>query len=242
MTARETVQVPKLGSLEIEPEDWKFFVRHVKKYTADFEKALDSKDEAKTSAEFVLDILFVVVRSGARNRIELLPTYSRSDKFIPSWAKRSVNVQAFGIVKAISGLDRGIQEVSKLQYDTEAQAFQIYGKSALSLEPDTDDVKLSVELDKTIGRSLYYIIMNVRFEYEIYRTPMESAAGILKPVEEEEPVPSEGKPLKRKDFGGSDMFECCDCGERFKSVDEARLHIESEADATHRIFRLQSDD
>jgi len=185
MTAVELKQkivAPQLGPLEIEQADWRMLVRHVKAYCRDFEKARTNPESA--SAAFVLDILFVITRSSnGRHRLFLLPTYWRSDNFISEWVKGFEAPVAFGIVKSLSNLTRALDEAKKLNAPEDMKLKKV-DELVYSLEPDTQDVKLSVELDKTVGKPLYYIIMNRKFEYDIYKSPIQNVLGLLQPADE----------------------------------------------------------
>jgi len=181
--ASELIPKVKLGPLEVEPEDWKTLVRNVKSFCCDFEKTVENPN-SQCNAAFVIDMFFVVTQENAKiHRLILLPTYSRTDNFIPEWVKGFDRLAAFGIVKIISNLTRAVEDAKKMPGTDDAKIKKAR-ELAYSLEPDTDDVKLSVELDKKIGKPIYYIIMNRNFEYEIYRTPIENLYGILQPVDE----------------------------------------------------------
>jgi hypothetical protein len=189
LSARELIQVPKLGPLDIEPEDWRMLVRHVKAFSKEFEQVKWNPDAPTGEKLFFLDTLFAVTRSNGNHRIFLLPTSWRGDEAIPNFIKGFQSIVAFGIVKAMSNINRANAESKKLTLD-DTQVKKKYNELVYSLEPDTEDVKLSVLLDKAIGKPIYYIIMNVKFEYEIYKTPLENLYGILQPVEEESEPPA----------------------------------------------------
>lgn len=249
MSTTKVLEAPKLGPLEIEPEDWRTLVRHVKAFSRDFERYLSNPENPDINAALVLDTVFVANRSkdSKTHRLFIMPTYQRNDQFIPTWVK-SFELHsnsgeelrapvAFGIVKSIASLTKAIDDAKKFSGadDVKVKKFK---ELAYSLEPDTEDVKLSVELDKTLGKSLYYVIMNNRFEYDIYKTPIDSAAGILKPVEEEQSEPIDEAPSQVKEGKeGRYPFECQSCDAKFKSISEARSHVES--NTGHKIFHIE---
>jgi hypothetical protein len=147
-----------------------------------------------------LDLVFVIVKEivkeggreieTGRNRLFILPTGNRDNWDIPTLVKWfTKTVLAFGYVKGVSeaekmaaqgaGVDDGMTSWHPTAEDSEKVK-----KEITTLEPVDFDVKLSVQIDKAIGRPIYYIIMNKKFEYNIYKSPTESLYGLMKPAEE----------------------------------------------------------
>jgi hypothetical protein len=91
------IAMPKFGPLEIEFEDWKMLVRHV--------KAL-CRNESVSFLSPWQDVIFVVIscnEDGAeKNRILFLPVNVRCDDSILNWMKKLKNVVAFGYVRGNS--------------------------------------------------------------------------------------------------------------------------------------------
>ena len=227
MKTLESKLIPKikLGPLEVEPEDWRTLVRSVKSFCRDFEKTVENPN-IQYNIAFLIDMFFVVTRENARtHRIIMLPICYRHDMFIPDWVKGFDEIAAFGIVKIASNLTKAIEEAKKLSDMDEAKIRKAW-KLAYSLEPDTEDVKLSVELDKKIGKPIYYIIMNRNFEYEIYRTPLKDLYNILRPVEDSEKEPRH-QPAREPRFH-------CECGLAM-GLEEASEHLRLHHD--HKITR-----
>jgi len=106
------------------------------------------------------DVIFVIIscnEGGAeKNRILLLPVNVRCDDSISNWMKKLKNVVAFGYVRGNSD----------------------------SIKPDDEDVALSVQIDAIFCKPIYYIIMNMKFEYEVYKSPIENLYGLLQPANE----------------------------------------------------------
>ncbi len=61
-----------------------------------------------------------------------------------------------------------------------------YVRKEESIVPNEQDIALSVLMDKRFGKSIYYIIMNSNFEYEVYRNTPENLYGLLQPVNDED--------------------------------------------------------
>lgn len=248
MSPDEATPKPKLGPLTIEPDDWKILVRHVKAF-CDAEHFLSSLKGGHTNRLFY-DLMFTVVQvveeGTVVNRIFFLPMWQRTgnESAIAQFASIFSNVVAFGIVKGDSIVGKIHSDPSVLEDDKAAR------KLLYSLEPDTEDVKTSIMLDKTLsdrklGKSLYYIIMNGRFEYEVYRTPLENLYGILTPVKEEEferekkpevPVPaSEAPEINYDDFADVKGDYECGCGAAFTNLADSMRHLHQ--NRTHSLVK-----
>lgn len=174
--------VPKLGPLDIEIGDWQMLVRHVKAFSRDFDKALS--DPSKADPAFMLDVYFAVVKDEVGlNRILVFPvSLGMGESIIPNWIRGLKNPVAFGVV-------RGMENFCSMT-ESDANSASSFKERAYSIRPSTSDVKLSVEIDKTVGRPLYHVIMNRNFEYEIYRNDARNLYALMKPIDEDavEPV------------------------------------------------------
>ena len=224
---KSPIAVPQLGPLKIRHEDWQMLVRHAKAFTSSNpESATSATDSVFAASTSATDTVFVVVSENGNPRILLLPMMNKTDMLLPDYVRMlSKTIIAFGYVRGESSWDNLTSELRNEPAKTKS-----------SLEPTNSDVKVSVEIDKIVGRPIYYIIMNRKFEYEIYKTPMENLYGILQPVHEEPEVPEPSPPQQT---GSRYAFECHDCGLKFKSIGEARQHTESNKE--HKIFRLERD-
>ncbi len=212
----------KLGPVEIEPDDWQYLVRHVKAYCIK-EEVMDVYNLMEFPS--IGDVLFIIIpvreRDEERNRILILLTDYRLDGGIPNTVKRFKDVIAFGVVK----------------HDTD------------SLKPDDEDFKLSLLIDKKVGRPVYYIIMNKNFEYKPYKNPARNFYGLLQPVDSDEEVKVE----KIRDSGGSNLDSSeteetydpavedianfkCSCGAYFMLPNSADKHIKK--NPAHRMKKL----
>ena len=60
-----------------------------------------------------------------------------------------------------------------------------YVRTENSIEPTEHDFTLSVMLDRKFGRPIHYIVMNDRFEYEVYRSDPRNLYGLMKAVDED---------------------------------------------------------
>ena len=208
---KSPIVAPQIGPLKIQPEDWQMLVRQAKAFAS-------PKSAYLTPAA---ETVFVVASESGNPRILLLPVINKTDMLLPDYVRTlSEAILAFGYVRGESEWDNLPSELRNEPREAKN-----------SLEPTNADVKLSVELDKIVGKPIYYIIMNRKFQYEIYKTPMENLYGILQPVTEEPEVP-EPSPQTETRYA----FECRDCGLQFKSAEETRQHTES--NKQHKIFRL----
>jgi hypothetical protein len=179
---KSPLAAPELGPLKIEPDDWKMLVRHAKAFCG-----------VNPYSKSALDLTFVIVREGENNRLFILPSGNRENWDIPALVKGfSKTVLAFGYVKGVSEAEKiaaggeGINDGFTSWHPSESVpgSAEKVKKDITTLEPVDFDVKLSVEIDKAVGRPIYYIIMNRKFEYNVYKSPMESLYGLLQPSEE----------------------------------------------------------
>ncbi len=182
--------VMELGPLKIEPEDWQMFVRHAKAFCG-------TNPYTKSALDLVFVIVKEVVKEGGkeietgRNRLFILPTGNRESWDIPTlvrWFTKTL--LAFGYVKGVSEAEKiaaeggGVGDGFTFWQPVSSEDPAKVKKEITTLEPVDYDVKLSVQIDKAVGRPIYYIIMNKKFEYNIYKSPAESLYGLMKPAEE----------------------------------------------------------
>ena len=249
------VQLPKIGPLEIDPQDWQMLVRHVKAFLGfssiwhDVMFAIAEVNEGDVSAPV------------KRNRIFMLPDGSRFSFNLADDIVKMPGLIAFGCVRAPKKIDDKTLHLDHETEETEDFLKRKFGESGAfghdPLYPGEQDILLSVAIDSRLKKPIYYIIMDHKFEYRIHRTPMEKLFGILEPVKnipEEKPespvkdaLSTKGEELesfadKQSVQNKGEVrypFECHGCDAKFKSISEARRHVES--NKGHKIFRLGRD-
>jgi hypothetical protein len=173
-----------LGPLEVDPSDWKKLVEHSKIF-CNFDL------EPNPTAWF--DVLFMLLKPLQKNkhRIFILPigtkrTLDIADKLV----KLKESIVAFGYVKG--GYDYATQELVK-QFGMEGtkegrNIIKEATRESESVQPDDADIQLSVAIDVKFKKPLYYIIVNRKFDYDIYKTPIENLYGLLRPFGDDENV------------------------------------------------------
>ncbi len=201
------IAVPRLGPFKINHEDWQMLVRHAKAFA-----------QNPVFPMFAPETVFVIVSEKGNPRILLLPVTSKTDMQLPDYVRMlSKDILAFGYVRGESESDGFSSEFKNESRNTKD-----------SVEPTDADAKLSVEIDRILGKPVCYIIMNRKFDYDIYKTPIDSLYGILQPMQEES---------FQNEEEAHYPFECQSCDAKFRSISEARSHVES--NSGHKIFRME---
>ncbi len=207
---KNPIAQPQVGPFKIKPEDWQMLVRHTKAFSHN-----------PTFATYAAETVFVIVSENKNARMLLLPVITKTDMQIPDYVRMlSKDIVAFGYVRGESENDNAIFEFSNEPR-----------KTTNSLDPADADVKLSVEIDKIAGKPVYYIIINRKFEYEIYRTPTESLYGILQPAQEESEYSEKESFKYEEEFRYA--YECETCSYRFVLLSDAKEHA-----ATHQGHKI----
>jgi len=173
-----------LGPLEVDPSDWRKLVEHSKIFC--------NFDDELTFTPWH-DVLFVLLKPVHENkhRIFILPTGTkRALEIADKLLKMKDSVVAFGYVKG--GYDNAAQELAK-QYGFEdtvegRNKIKEATRESESVQPDDVDIQLSVAIDVKLKKPIYYIIVNRKFDYDIYKTPIENLFGLLKPFENDENI------------------------------------------------------
>jgi hypothetical protein len=253
MSTGAAFQPAKIGPFDIDPQDWQMLVRHVKAFSGFSYTWNDVMFAIAEVDEGVKDVPL------KRNRLFLLPEGLRSAFNFADDIVKMPGLMAFGYVRAPKKVDDKTLYTVHETEETEDFLKRKLGEGAQfkkdSLLPEEQDIILSVAIDSRLKKPIYYIIMDRKFEYHVYKTPMEKLFGILEPVKQvaeekpesvvrnrlspkmEEPEPSVARESVQGKAEVRYPFECQSCSEKFKSISEAKSHVES--NKGHKIFRIE---